>query len=81
MNQEIKSIRLLYEDPTTGMVCVVHPSGESPLEYIVKHAIPKDCPYWVVEDTVIPEDRSFSDDWELDVDSLGNPNGVGEGEL
>ena len=80
MSTNIKTIRILYEDPSTGMVNIVHPSGESPLEYIVKHAIPKDYPYWVVEDTDIPEDRSFRDAWELDTDSLGKHNGLGGAE-
>jgi hypothetical protein len=81
MNTDVTSIRILYENPFTGIVCVVYPSGESTLDYIIKHAIPKDCSYWIVQDTDIPEDRSFRDAWELDSDSLGNPDGIGGAEL
>ena len=33
-------------------------------------------PYWIVEDSVIPENRTFRSAWELD-ESLGEPNGFG----
>jgi hypothetical protein len=81
MSTNITTIRILYKNPSTGIVCVVYPSGESTLDYITKHAIPKDCSYWIVQDTDIPKDRSFRDAWELDLDSLGEPDGVGEAEL
>jgi hypothetical protein len=81
MNQEIKSIRLLYEDPTTGMLCIVHPTGETSLEYIIENAIPKDSLYWQIDESDIPEDRSFRDAWELDTEALGKPDGVGGAQL
>jgi hypothetical protein len=81
MNEEIKTIRLVYEDPNTGMLCIVHPTGETSLEYIINNAIPKDFPYWQINESFIPEDRSFRDAWELDVDYLGEPDGVGGAEL
>ena len=77
MNTDIKTIRLLYEDPSTGMLNIVHPSGETSLEYVVQNAVPKDFPYWVVDGTTIPQDYSFRDAWELDRDSLGEPDGTG----
>jgi hypothetical protein len=81
MNQDIKEIRLLYSNPETGTVSIVHPSGEAPLEYVVEHAVPKNCPYWIVSGNELPEDTSFRDAWELDLDILGDPNGTGGANL
>lgn len=81
MNQEIKKTRLIYTDPSTGMLCIVHPSGETSIEFIANNTVPKGVEYWIVSDDDIPEDRSFRDAWELDEDSSGNPNGIGGAEL
>ena len=80
MNQDIRTVRLLYTEPSTGMVHIVHPSGESSIDFIAKHAIPKNAPYWIILGTELPEDRSFRDAWELDLSILGEPNGVGGAE-
>ena len=43
----------------------------------------KDCPhnlpYWIVEDSVIPTDRTFRNAWEID-ETIREPDGFG-GEL
>ena len=33
-------------------------------------------PYWIVEDSVIPENRTFRSAWEID-ENFGEPNGFG----
>jgi hypothetical protein len=33
-------------------------------------------PYWIVEDDLIPEDRTFRNAWEID-ESFGEPHGFG----
>lgn len=46
---------------------------------VAEKDVPHNLPYWIVEDSVIPTDRTFRSAWEID-DSLGEPNGFG-GEL
>ena len=40
----------------------------------------KDCPhnlpYWIVDDSVIPENRTFRSAWEID-EAMGKPTGFG----
>lgn len=48
------------------------------IEQIAEKDVPSGLPYWIVEDSVIPNDRTFRDAWELDsFYSLGNPHGFG----
>lgn len=46
------------------------------IEQIAEKDVPHDLPYWIVEDSVIPENRTFRSAWEVD-ESLGEPTGFG----
>jgi hypothetical protein len=46
------------------------------IEAIAEKDVPKDLPYWIVEDSVIPTDRTFRNCWEVD-ESFGEPDGFG----
>ena len=46
------------------------------IEQIAKKDCPYNLPYWIVEDSVIPENRTFRSAWEID-ESFGKPNGFG----
>ena len=46
------------------------------IEQIAEKDCPYNLPYWIVEDLVIPEDRTFRSGWEID-ESFGKPNGFG----
>jgi hypothetical protein len=68
--------KILYPNPDGG-VCVIHSTGELPIEDICQ----KDVPAGValpdrLEDDVIPSDRSFRGAWEAD---FSNPDGYGIG--
>lgn len=69
--------RLLYTNPDTGMLCIVVPTGEVPIEHVAKGSVPSNIEYWEVHMDDIPEDRSFRDAWELDTSLAGDPNGIG----
>ena len=43
---------------------------------VAEKDVPHNLPYWIVEDSVIPENRTFRSAWEID-ESLGEPNGFG----
>ena len=46
------------------------------IEAIAEKDVPHNLPYWIVEDSVIPTDRTFRSAWEID-ESFGKPNGFG----
>ena len=43
---------------------------------IAEKDVPHNLPYWIVEDSVIPENRTFRSAWEID-ESFGKPDGFG----
>ena len=65
------------EDNSIG---IITPTSEA-LSFVTIEAIAeKDCPYnlpyWIVDDSVIPTDRTFRSAWEID-ESFGEPDGFG----
>ena len=67
--------KVLYPLPEGG-VCVLHLTGELPIEDVCQKDVPAGTPYLIVEDDVIPSDRSFRNAWEAD---FSNPDGTGIG--
>ena len=65
------------EDNSIG---IITPSNEAlsfaTVIQVAEKDVPHNLPYWIVEDSVIPENRTFRSAWEID-ESLGNPNGFG----
>ena len=67
--------KILYPN-SEGGICVIIPSGELSIEDVCQKDVPAGTPYLVVEDDVIPSDRSFRNAWEAD---FSNPDGYGIG--
>ena len=67
--------KILYQNDQGGL-SVIHPTGELPIEDVCQKDVPAGTPYLLVEDDVIPSDRSFRDAWEAD---FSNPDGYGIG--
>lgn len=65
--------------PAGRPVAVMTPVSEtlSAVE-VGRKDVPVGLPFWVVSKDVIPEDRTFRDSWELDLEVMGKPDGVGE---
>lgn len=65
------------EDNSIG---IITPTSEAlsfaTIEQIAEKDVPHNLPYWIVEDSTIPENRTFRSAWEID-ESLGSPNGFG----
>ena len=65
------------EDNSIG---IITPTDEALKFATVIQIAEKDCPYnlpyWIVEDSIIPENRTFRSAWEID-ESLGKPDGFG----
>lgn len=74
------SKRIIFEN-SNGGVSIFAPSPETQLSLleIGRSAVPAGHPFWIVEASSIPTDRTFRNAWELDVNALGRPSGTGEG--
>ena len=46
------------------------------IEQIAEKDVTHNLPYWIVEDSIIPENRTFRSAWEID-ESMGKPDGFG----
>lgn len=55
----------------TTEVLVIEYTEDIPIEGSEYHT-----PYWIVEDSVIPENRTFRSAWEID-ENFGKPDGFG----
>jgi len=66
--------RIIYKHDN-GNVAVIVPTGELSVEETAKKDVPgSGTPYWIVDVSDIPSDRTFRESWELD-DSI-EPTGV-----
>ena len=72
-------MKIIYKVPE-NTVSVLSPSPEwaGTMDELAKKCIPKELKYKIVEDSVIPTDRSFRNAWEVDKAEL--TDGVGEQE-
>ena len=64
-----------------GSVAIFTPTQEAldmlTLDEITRRVVPVSFPYWIVDPSVIPTDRTFRDAWELDENEMGEPSGIG----
>jgi hypothetical protein len=67
-------MKIIY--PTASGVAVVTPTGELPIEEVARKDVPAGVPYRIIEDNLVPTDRTFRDAWEAD---FVTPDGVGIG--
>ena len=68
-------MKILYPN-FEGGICVVHPTGELPIEDVCRKDVPAGTPYLIVEDDAIPSDRTFRNAWEAD---FSTPTGISIG--
>jgi hypothetical protein len=57
-----------------------HPAEDKDLERVGPSIVPQGIPFWIVEASTIPADRTFRNAWDLEEESLGVPSGYGEAE-
>lgn len=67
-------MKIIY--PTSTGIAVVHPTGELPIEEVARKDVPAGVPYLIVDDSVIPTDRTFRDAWEADF-TVPDGHGIG----
>ena len=65
------------EDNSIG---IITPTNEAlsfaTIQQVAEKDVPKDLPYWIVDDSELPQSRTFRSAWEVD-ESFGEPNGFG----
>jgi hypothetical protein len=75
----MKQVILLQND--SGGVSVGYPTLEALQTYTITEIALKDVPngkpFWIVDEENIPNDHTFFNAWELDVEALGEPTGYG----
>lgn len=73
----MKIIILKNEDNSIG---IITPTDEAlsfaTIEQIAEKDVPFELPYWIVDTSSIPTDRTFRSAWEID-ESIGKPDGFG----
>ena len=73
------SSRIIYKN-LDNSVGVIIPTQEvlkfATVLQVAEIDCPYNLPYWIVDDTIIPEDRTFRSAWEID-ESFGKPDGFG----
>ena len=69
-------MKIIYKTPeNTVSVVVPSPHWSGTMEELAQKDVPTGLKYKIVEDSVIPSDRSFRDAWEVDEAAL--TDGVG----
>lgn len=69
-------MRIIYQ--TEEGLAVIVPTGELDINEVARKDVPAGVDYWIVEDSVVPSDRTFRNAWELDA-NIGTPDGQGIG--
>ena len=73
----VKFMKIIYPN-SEGGICAIVPTGELSIEDVAQKDVPAGTPYLIVEDNVLPSDRSFRNAWEAD---FSNPDGHGIGDV
>jgi len=69
-------MRIIYKTPeNTVSVIIPSPEWTGTMEELAQKDVPNGLKYKIVEDSVIPSDRSFRNAWEVDEKEL--TDGVG----
>lgn len=71
-------MKIIYHTETG--IAIIHPTPEAlesmTISDIAKKDTPTGVPYWIVDDSEIPEDRTFRNAWTFETDK--QPDGVGD---
>ena len=55
--------KIVYEQEN-GVIAVVHPTGEVSIDVLASSVVPSDTPYEIVDESIIPSDRTFRGAWK-----------------
>ena len=72
-------MRIIFKNKDNS-IGIITPSDEAlsfaTIEQIAEKDCPYNLPYWIVEDSLVPTDRTFRSAWEID-ENFGKPDGFG----
>ena len=70
--------KIIYPNGKSGIMLVIPaPDCGIPVEEIARKDVPAGVPYLILNDSDVPDDRTFFDAWEAD---FSNPDGQGLGQ-
>ena len=69
--------RIVYQLPGSQVAVMIPCECGLSIEVIARKDVPAGVPFWIVDATTIPTDRTFRDAWQLDIASMGEPSGFG----
>ena len=73
----MKRIIFKNQDNSIGVIAPTDQAlSFATIEQVAEKDVPHDLPYWIVQDSIIPTDRTFRSAWEID-ESFGEPDGFG----
>lgn len=79
MEKEYRIIYQLNDQPMSVVIPVMNdPLGYSDPLLLGEDIVPTKVPFWVVEPSYLPSDRTFRNAWKLDLSVMGEPSGFGK---
>lgn len=72
--------RIIYQLPGQPVTILIPCQCGLTLEQIGHKDVPPSVPFWIIDSDKLPAERTFRDAWELDVESMGDPSGIGGAE-
>lgn len=71
--------KIVYKNPDNS-IAIITPTDEAlsfaTIEQVAEKDVPHNLPYWIVDASAIPEDRTYRSAWEVSED-MGEPDGFG----
>lgn len=67
--------RIIYKT-SANTLAIISPTGSISVEETARKDVPANTPYKIVDESIIPTDRTFRNAWEAD---FSNPDGYGIG--
>jgi hypothetical protein len=72
--------RAVFKNDQGGISVVVPSPGlDLSMLEVAQRVVPAGQPFWIINVTDQPNDRTFRNAWEIDEAEMGNPSGYGQG--
>lgn len=69
--------RIIYQKSGSTATILIPCNCGLTIEQIGQKDVPLGVPFWIVDASSVPADRTFRDAWELDTAGMGEPAGIG----
>ena len=69
--------KIIFEN-NDGTIGVITPIAlEYGIDALAKKDVPSGFPYWIVDDSSLPQTREYRNAWRIDHETMGAPHGYG----